>query len=270
MEPDKAPLRLADETSEPEGRGLRRASRRAITALFVGLIAGLVALAIVGPTAPAPASTPADTFNHVDVNVSDAGFDVTPSTIPAGLVEVAMNDRRADTTHSIIVSSDLGSLVPGAQVVSWRVLGGHLLTVHDVSGAFTFDRLIKIAVPQLAAPAESANRISLDIRANGITAPERDVRREQPYLPAFSSSAPPDDRAWTAVASGRYQVALHNSSGTEQQCSIDPVLRKQRVGAGATVSMGVGLQPNGPDGSHTYVLTCVGGGATRQFDLWIS
>ena len=249
---------------------MRRASRRAITALFVGLIAGLVALAIVGPTPSAPASTPADTFNHVDVNVSDAGFDVTPSTVPAGLVEVAMNDHRADTTHSIIVSSDLGTLVPGSQVVSWRVLGSHLLTVRDISGAFVFDRMVKIAVPQLAAATEPANRISLDIRTDGITAPERDVRREQPYLPAFAASAPPNDRPWTAVASGRYQVALHNASGAEQQCSIDPVMRKQRVAAGASASVGVGLQPNGPDGSHTYVLTCVGGGVTRQFDFWIS
>ena len=261
---------MTAETSEPEGRGVRRASRRAITALCVGLIAGLVALAIVGPAPSAPASTPADTFNHVDVNVSDAGFDVTPSTIPAGLVEVAMNDRRADTSHSIIVSSDLGTLVPGAQVVSWRVLGGHLLTVRDVSGVFTFDREIKIVVPKLAAATEAANRISLDVRAGGMTAPERDVRREQPYLPAFSTSAPPDDRPWTAVASGRYQVALHNGSGSDQQCSIDPVMRKQRLAAGASASVGVGLRPNGPDGSHTYVVTCVGGGVTRQFDLWIS
>jgi hypothetical protein len=202
--------------------------------------------------------------------VSDAGFDITPSTVPAGLVEVAMNDRRADRTHSIIVSSDLGTLVPGSQVVSWRVLGAHLLTVHDISGAFVFDRMIKIVVPQLAAATEPASRISLDIRAGGIAAPERDVRREQPYLPAFANSAPPDDRPWTAVAPGRYQVALHNASGSEQQCSIDSVIRKQRVAAGATTSVGVGLQPNGSDGSHTYVLTCVGGGATRQFDLWIS
>jgi len=249
---------------------VRRASRRAITALFVGLIAGLIALAIVGPTPAAPASTPADTFNHVDVNVSDAGFDITPSTIPAGLIEVAMNDHRADTTHSIIVSSDLGTLAPGSQVVSWRVLGGHLLTVHDISRAFTFDRAIKIVVPPLALATESANRISLDVRAGGITAPERDVRREQPYLPAFSTSAPPDDRPWTAVAPGHYQVAVHNASGTEHQCSIDRVMPKQRVAAGASASVGVELQPNGPDGSHTYLLTCVGGGVTRQFDLWIS
>jgi hypothetical protein len=249
---------------------VRRASRRAITALFVGLIAGLVALAIVGPTPSAPASTPADTFNHVDVNVSDAGFDVTPSTVPAGLVEVAMNDHRADTTHAIVVSSDLGTLVPGSQVVSWRVLGGHLLTVHDISGAFVFDRMIKVAVPQLASPTEPVNRITLDLRSDGVTAPSRDVRREQPYLPAFAASAPPNDRRWTAVASGRYQIALHNASSTEQQCSIDPVMRKRRVGAGTTASVGVGLQPNGPDGSHTYVLTCIGGGSTRQVDLWIS
>ena len=261
---------MSSETSEPEGRGVRRASRRAITALFVGLIAGLVVLAIVGPTPSAPASTPADTFNHVDVNVSDAGFDITASTIPAGLVEVAMNDRRADTTHSIIVSSDLGTLVPGPQVVFWRELGAHLLTVHDVSGAFTFDRMIKIVVPQLGAPAEPVNRVTLDIRSDGITAPNRDVRREQPYLRAFAASAPPNDRPWTAVASGRHQVSLHNATGVQQQCSIDPVMRSTKVAAGSNATIGVGLQPNGPDGSHTYVLTCAGGGVTRQFDLWIS
>jgi hypothetical protein len=241
-----------------------------MTALFVGLIAGLITLAIVGPTPSAPASTPADTFNHVEVNVSDGGFDIVPSVVPAGLVEVAMNDRRADTTHSIIVSSDLGTLVPGSQVASWRVLGGHLLTVHDISGKFVFDRMIKIAVPQLASATESAHQITLDIRAGGITTPHRDVRREQPYVPAFSTSAPPNDWLWTSVAPGRYEVALHNTSGTEQQCSIDPVLRKQRVAAGATASVEVALQQNGPDGSHTYEVACVGGGVTRQFDIWIS
>jgi hypothetical protein len=210
--------------------------------LVVAATAGLVLIAIYGPRPSGPAPTPSDTFTHVDMKLAGAHFALTPDTVPAGLVEITQPGTAKRPAKTWLETL--------------RVLGRHSLN----SGV---GMTVDVVVPKLKAPSEPSTVITLNVGSQGITAPHRDVRREQPYLASFASNAPSDDRAWTAVAPGQYRVVVHNASGQGTTCL------GRSIGAGAHATLALTLAPNGPDGSHTYVVTCTGPKTTQQFDLWV-
>jgi hypothetical protein len=213
--------------------------------IFVAGLAALVLIAIYGPRPAGPAGAPSDTFTHVDMKLVGTHLAITPETVPAGLVEIS--------------DPGTGNRPAKSWLETLRMLGP-----ASIDNGKSVSRVsVDVVVPHLNAATEPANVITLDVGKNGITSPHRDMRREQPYLPAFASASPPVDRPWTSVAAGQYRLVLRNTSGRRMTC-LD---RSLRAGAHATVDLSVA--PNGPDGSHTYVVTCTGEGNTLSFDLWV-
>ena len=229
---------------------MQRHFQRSISFALLAIVGAVVAVAIFGPAPEAPAKTPTDTFTHVDVAVSDNAVTVTPSIVPAGIVEISVTDHRSNERTGLVVLSPLGVLTYGRQVNAYRVPGTYTLRNGHATGTLT------VIAPQLHAAADE-HTLHVVIRPTDFLAPGRDVRREEPTTSLQSDV--PQDRDWTAVTAGEKTFILENQSKAAQTCGIASLMRARTVALGAHVTMSLTFAP------HAYDVRCTNG----TFGIWI-
>jgi hypothetical protein len=165
----------------------------------VGLVA-LAAYAFAAYTAAASGTATAevrDTFTHVDVRVSDHGLTLSPSIVPSGLVELTVIDARADRGASLRVRSIPPPINagPGTTLYTLRARRAYVLTAF-VGGQPAGGRgaQLTITVPDVRASREPAHVVRADVRENAIVTPNREMKRQQPFVPLVATPVPADDQ----------------------------------------------------------------------------
>ena len=235
--------------SKTKGRQVQRHFQRSISFALLAIVGGVVAMAIFGPAPDAPAKTATDTFTHVDVTVSDNAITVNPSTVPAGLVEVSVNDNRSNQRTGLVVTSPLGVLTYGRQVNAYRMPGTYTLRNGHATGT------LAVVAPQLQ-PVSDEHTLHVVIRPSDFVAPGREVRREEPT--SSLQSDVPQDRDWTAVTHGDKTFILENQSKTTQTCGIDALMPARTISPGAHMTMSLMFA------AHPYDVRCTNG----TFGIW--
>jgi hypothetical protein len=230
---------------------VQQRSHHYVTVILVGMLAVVVLLWIFGPAPSAPAKTPIDTFSHVDVTVHDNTIMVTPSTVPAGLVEVTVADARSNQRSALFVDSPLGVLTFGTQLNAYQALGSYTLRSGHATGELT------IAAPAMQA-ASDERTLHVVIRPSDFMAPGREVRREEPTEAIVTDV--PEDRDWTSVAAGAKTLVLQNSTSARESCEIPSVMAARTIAPGAQIKASIALV------AHPYELRCT----TGTFGIWVN
>ena len=239
---------------------------RAFDVVMVLALGAFVAVEIIGPAAPAPGASPADTFTHVEMVVDDGGLHVAPDSVAAGIVEFEVTDARTDRTRPLRVRSvpppiNLGA---GTQRLLLRVLRSYALSAYEGDTQLPGGTFLSIIVPQLAAPREPVHTVTVDVEKGGISTPYRESRFEQPLIP-FTDNAPPDSQPWTTVTAGPTKLVVRNKSGEAIRCSVPNGDRVPVVRRNHRSTIRVTLSTGGP---NFAVLTCASGTQAQQFDFW--
>jgi hypothetical protein len=233
-------------------------------------LAGFAFAAFTAPASGAPAREVNDTFTHVDVRVADGGLTVTPSTVPAGLVEITVIDARTDHSSALSVRSvpPPVNAGPGTTLYTLRALRRYALAAFaDNRPLSSGNAGLTIVVPDVRAPREEAHVVRVDVRNDAIITPRREMKRQQPFVPFITNPVPADDQLWTKVATGETTVRVHNTTNTTQHCAVnDGTARSVTVKPHSTKVLGAALEPNDV---RFLVLTCNAGGSIRQFDFWL-
>jgi hypothetical protein len=199
-----------------------RYGRVIVNLVIVGACACLIALEIAGPGNPAPTGRPTDTFTHLDVKVDDRGVHIPVRNVAAGNVEITLTDARTHKANPLTVTSNPRalSLAPGTQLATLRTLTTYQLSAYAAGKKMPGSGAIAVVMPQLGAPREPSDRVTITLDATGMNTPYRDARFDKPLF-AGPTNATDAVFAWTAVGAGATRLVIRNHSHRAATCAVD-------------------------------------------------
>jgi hypothetical protein len=240
--------------------------------LGVVALAAFVVLQVVARVNQVSEARASDTFTHVDIVVDDDGVQVTPSEVPAGIVEVGVADKRAKGAGALTVRDEGEGVVfrEGTNIHTLRVVRGYDLRAFSGRGEIEgVHGDMRVTVPALTAPREDANVVTVDVRAGGLSTPNRDARLEQPIAAESDAGGPAEHHPWTTIAPGEIDFVVRNETSGRVGCQIDGVTKLVFVDGQETLR--ATLDRDGArDTPGSYVLSCLDGDAIKRLGLWMA
>lgn len=242
---------------------MNKPARRTIDAAIALGLAGLVFLVARDPSTPQPDPTPAETFSHVEVTVDDAGVTASPERVDAGHIEFTVVDRRTNQDEKLLIRSEPPGIQTsgGSSLTELRALGHYVLVAEVDEKALQSSSAIDVAVPQLAAPNEPADRVTLDLRDDLLFSPKREARRDMPIPSPAASFKALEHQPWTTVASGPTSIIVRNRTDQSQRCEVAGESVDVAAGERATLTASFDREPVG-----AYELIC----GDRSFGFWVT
>jgi hypothetical protein len=257
-------------------RSMWRGARRVFDVVAACAVAGFIAIEIMGPASTAPAAVPKDTYTHVDIVVGTNRMAITPTKVPAGQIEFTVTDERPNASAAPVTirARQVPGLALPAGKTLWtqRALHPRIDLVASAAGQAVGLGHINMVLPTFAAPRlpDGADRITIDVGADGMMTPNRDARLEQPVLPSSNATPPDAGVPWTTATPGGVTIAIRNHTGAPQRCALDDGSRAVTMSRGRSARIAAQLRAGGPSGQNYYSLVCTSRAGAARFDFWMS